>query len=178
MERSEIERVVSEHGCDDFQWIDPREIVLGQWVRLKCRYGCPDYGRLATCPPNNPSVAECMQLFSEYSHGMLFHFRGRVPEPEARHRWTRELNTKLIDVESAVFLLGNHKAFSVFVDPCNLCKDCVESRADCRIPDKARPSLEGLGVDVFATARNAGYEIDVLTDYRDEMNRFGLLLVE
>jgi hypothetical protein len=42
----------------------------------------------------------------------------------------------------------------------------------------ARPSPEGLAVDVFTTARNCGYEIKVLTDYSEEMNRYGFLLIE
>lgn len=37
---------------------------------------------------------------------------------------------------------------------------------------------EGLAVDVFSTARKCGYDINVLTDYGQAMNRFGILLVE
>jgi hypothetical protein len=33
-------------------------------------------------------------------------------------------------------------------------------------------------VDVYSTARMLGYPIQVVKDYQDEMNRYGLLLVE
>jgi hypothetical protein len=33
-------------------------------------------------------------------------------------------------------------------------------------------------VDVFTTARKFGYRIDVLRDYGEETNRYGVLLVE
>lgn len=43
---------------------------------------------------------------------------------------------------------------------------------------KFRPCLEALGVDVFATARKLGYPIEVLTDYKQEMNRYSFLMIE
>lgn len=42
----------------------------------------------------------------------------------------------------------------------------------------SRPCLEALGVDVFATARKLGYPIEVLTDYKQEMNRYSFLMIE
>jgi len=33
-------------------------------------------------------------------------------------------------------------------------------------------------VDVYSTARMLGYPIQVVKDYQDEMNRYGMLLVE
>jgi predicted metal-binding protein len=88
------------------------------------------------------------------------------------------MNEKLIAVERDVFLAGYHKAFMMFIDPCNFCKTCPEDQAECANPKKARPSPEGMAVDVFDTARAAGFPIDVLTDYDQAMNRFGILLVE
>jgi hypothetical protein len=35
-----------------------------------------------------------------------------------------------------------------------------------------------MGVDVFATVRKHGFPIQVLKDYRDEMNRYAFLLVD
>ena len=31
--------------------IDPATVVTGNWVRLKCQYGCGGYGACLTCPP-------------------------------------------------------------------------------------------------------------------------------
>ncbi|WP_424357003.1 DUF2284 domain-containing protein [Methanocella sp. MCL-LM] len=38
--------------------------------------------------------------------------------------------------------------------------------------------MESCGIDVFSTARNNGYTIEVVKDYNDRMNRFGLVLIE
>jgi predicted metal-binding protein len=176
-ERTKLESLFAEFGCTDFKWIDPDKIAVRQWVRMKCMFGCKDFGKTATCPPNTPAVAECQKLFWEYHQMALFHFAGAVAKPEDRHAWTKKINGNLLKLERAVFLAGYHKALVLYVDPCNFCEDCAPAKRDCLLPASARPSLEALSVDVFETARGCGYEIQVLTDYTEQMNRFGLLMI-
>ncbi len=33
---AEMEQLFSQNGFNDFKWIDPQEIVVSQWVRMKC----------------------------------------------------------------------------------------------------------------------------------------------
>jgi len=79
-------------------------------------------------------------------------------------------------VEREAFLQGYHKAFAFGAGPCNLCKSCPEE--GCKHPDKARPSMEACGIDVFTTARSNGYPIEVVVDESSEQNYCGLLLIE
>ncbi len=95
-----------------------------------------------------------------------------------RHPWGREINKKMLDLEKEVFLSGFYKAFVFPANPCRICERCKESKPECRNPGIARPTLEGFCVDVYATARKMRYPIQVLKGYKEEMNRFGLLLVE
>ena len=43
---------------------------------------------------------------------------------------------------------------------------------------KSRPSPESFAVDVYQTVRNAGMEINVITDNPADMNRIAILLIE
>jgi len=178
VDRAQLESLFVNRKCGDFKWIKPDDVVVEQWVRMKCMFGCKDFGGCAACPPNTPSVPECERLFSEYDQIAMFHFAGTVDEPEDRHAWTRKINGRLLKLERDVFLAGHHKAFVLFVDPCNFCDECVPDKNDCEHPMNARPSPEGMAVDVFTTARNCGYDIKVLAEYTEEMNRFGMLLIE
>jgi predicted metal-binding protein len=177
-DRTIVEEILAEREYGDFAWIEPSEIITAQWVRMKCEFGCHHYGTCAVCPPNVPSLADCVRFFSEYSQALLLKFSGTVEKPEDRHDWTRKINGGLLNLERAVFLAGYHKAFVLFVDPCNFCEACVPTKNDSEHPKNARPSPEGLGVDVFATARKAGKPIVVLEDYDREMNRYAILLVD
>jgi len=176
--KKRVEKLAIDHGLEDFKWIDPGSIILGQWVRMKCNFGCPGYGKRKSCPPYVPSVEECQKFFKEYRQGLLFHFGVKFKDPEMRHPWSQNVNKKMLDLERAVFLAGYHKAFVFPQAPCRACKNCKEAGIECRHPNLPRPTLESFGVDVYGTARMMGYPIQVVKDYQEEMNRYGLLLVE
>jgi predicted metal-binding protein len=175
--RDELERIFLKNGLD-FKWIDPKKIVVSNWVRMKCMYGCPDYGRVASCPPNTPSIPECQKFFQEYNDAVVFHFEKRVAKPEDRHAWTREVNSSLLKIEREVFLSGHRKAFLLFMDSCELCEKCTGKRETCKQPKLSRPTPEALGVDVYATVAQIGYPIQVLKDYSEKMNRYAFLMIE
>jgi predicted metal-binding protein len=166
------------HGFSDFKWIDPREIIVSQWVRLKCQFGCKEYGRNASCPPATLSAQECREFFNEYGTAILFHFHKKVGKPEDRKPWSRKINRKLLRLERGVFLSGYHKAFLLCMDSCELCAHCAGSKDRCRNPELARPTPEGMAVDVFSTVRHFDYPIEVLCDYSQAMNRYAFLLIE
>ncbi len=173
-----VEAIACDHGFTDFKWIDPKAIVVSHWVRIKCEYGCPNYGRIASCPPNTPTVEECRRFFSEYGTALVFHFQQAIKDTGKRRAWSKRVNTGLAKVEREVFLTGYPKAFMLFQGACRLCAECVPARADCKTPDLSRPTPEAMAVDVFATVRQLGYPIEVLTHRSARMNRYGLLLVE
>ena len=177
-DRRALEALFRKNGCDDFKWIEPSSIVVSQWVRLKCMFGCGDYGKNASCPPNTPSVAECRELFDEYRVGAVFHFEKKLARPEDRHAWTKKINRALVGLERGVFLLGYQKAFLLVMDTCGLCAECPGVRAECRQPRLARPTPEAMAVDVFSTVKQYGYPIEVLSDYKKAMNRYAFLLIE
>jgi predicted metal-binding protein len=176
--REELESLFEKHGCTDFKWIDPEDIIVSRWVRMKCTFGCVEHGQNASCPPNVPSVPECRQFFSEYSTAVIFHFEKTVDNPEDRHAWSREVNLGLLELEREVFLSGYQKAFLLFMDSCSICKKCAGARAECKSPKLARPAPEAMAVDVFATVGKYGYPIEVLKDYSEAMNRYAFLMIE
>ncbi|MCP5107582.1 MAG: DUF2284 domain-containing protein [bacterium] len=176
--REQLDRLFREHGYTDFKWIDPQKIVVSQWVRMKCTFGCDEYGKNCCCPPNVPPVPECERFFREYGSAVIFHFEKKVPKPGDRHQWTREVNLKLSKLERAVFLSGYQKVFLLFMDSCSLCNNCKSERVECTHPHSARPGPEAMGVDVFSTVRQYGFPIEVCKDYSQPMNRYSFLLIE
>ena len=171
-------RLFEEQGFSDFKWIPAESIIVGQWVRIKCMFGCGDYGKNASCPPNVPSISECERFFYEYKDAVIFRFEKRFDDPNDRHVWSKQINTELMELERRVFLAGNHKAFLLLIDGCSLCVDCPGERQNCKQPKLARPTPEAMGIDVYATVRGAGYPIQVCADYSQVTNRYAFLLIE
>ncbi len=176
--RKGLEKMFKKHGYDDYKWINPKSIVVAQWARIKCMFGCKKYGKCGTCPPNTPSVGECKDFFKGYKTSVVFHFTKKVKRPEDRFAWTRKVNLKLLKLEREVFLSGYYKAFLFFMDSCNLCESCPGIKQLCKNPKMSRPTPESMAMDVFTTVRKIGYPIYVLYDYSQEMNRYAFLFIE
>jgi len=177
-ERKELEALFAQHGLTDWAWMEPKDVVVAQWVRMKCMYGCRHNGRNASCPPNTLPVAECRRFFNDYRVGVIFHFQKAVDKPEDRHAWTKTVNEGLLALERDVFISGQRKAFLLFMDSCGLCAECAGKREECKNPKMSRPTPEGMAMDVYATVRQYGFPIEVLKDFSEAMNRYAFLLVE
>jgi predicted metal-binding protein len=173
-----IEQIIRDRGFKDFKWINPGGIIVSQWVRMKCMFGCSSFNSNATCPPNVPSVDDCRKFIQEYNHGLILHFSKLLSDPEDRKAYCLEINKTLLKIERDIFLEGYQKSFVLFIDECRLCIDCTRKRGDCKNKRDARPGPESLAIDVFKTVSKYGFPINVLKDYNEVMNRYSILLVE
>lgn len=174
--RGDLERFRSlaiELGAKDAVPIEASKIVVGNWVRLKCQFGCGGYGKRFTCPPYSPTPEETQRMLRDYSIGLLVKF-GPCAEAGRGEINTHEAVFKL---EREIFLTGYYAAFGMACGPCTLCKECNIRGGYCVKPHMARPAMEACGIDVFATVRNAGFELKVLTSYDQTPTCFGLILI-
>jgi predicted metal-binding protein len=161
-------RLAAGSGLIDPKMIRAKDIVLGEWVRWKCKYGCPDYGKWLTCPPYSPTPTETRALLREYKRALLFRMK-----PDKR-----KMLRSLVNLERRIFLGGHRKALAFSGGSCNLCRVCNIRSRTCRKPEIARPSMEACGIDVFETARRAGCQISILKDKTSEFTYFGMILVD
>lgn len=143
------------------------KVVVANWVRLKCQFGCGGWGRCLTCPPYSLTPEQTSKILSEYRKALLVHSKGSHPG----------LRKLMSELERFAFLKGHYKAFAFCSGPCDLCDEC-NLKGPCRHPREARPSMEACGIDVFGTAAAAGLPIHVAKNRQDETNYYGLLLVE
>jgi predicted metal-binding protein len=156
--------------------IDVEQIVVANWVRLKCQYGCPAYGKRLMCPPYSPGPEETRRVLRDYSNALIYayDFQGQYGEHRELRRRMRKF---LASLEREMFLDGYYRAFGMASGPCNLCTPCDVSQP-CKHPEIARPALEACGIDVYATAKNSGITIDVVRDYEDRCTFCHLILIE
>jgi len=70
----------------DIRLISTDLIVVADWVRLKCRYGCRAYGKHLCCPPFAPSPEVMRRVVSEYKTAILARFLAEPgPGTDPRH---------------------------------------------------------------------------------------------
>jgi predicted metal-binding protein len=159
------------------------QIVIDPRVRWKCIIPvCFGYNSSPCCPPNSPNTEEMREIVSQYKHAILIRY-----EPKAKDhvypafltstvQHVNELNEIVSIVEVEACYLGYYLAMGFKGGPCTACgifspeyvSDWIMGKAipTCPVLEgkmcdqwlRARPALEACSVDVFATARNAGWE--------------------
>ncbi len=164
-------------GATHAKQIHPSSVVTEPWVRLKCQFGCPGYGKGHCCPPRTPNSNETRAILDSYRRALLFHIQ--VPDAIRDKKLFQKYFEALVDLEGEIFKDGYYKAFIFLAGPCRLCKTCA-AREDksCNLPWQARPSMEGCGIDVYQTARNNGLPINPLRERSDTNNEYCLMLVD
>jgi predicted metal-binding protein len=163
-------------GATSVKPIQPSSVVTSPWVRLKCQFGCPGYDHSYCCPPHTPPPEETRKILDAYNRALLFHIETLSSKNREKRKKFLQM---LIDLEGKMFKDGYYKAFLFLAGPCRVCKVCGKDTGDpCRNRYRARPSLEGCGIDVFRTARNNGFNIETLRDETEPRNNFCLMLVD
>jgi len=193
-----------ELGAADAKVIPASSVVVEDRVVLKCKVGCPNYGKTLACPPYTPTAEEFRKIVSEYSHGLFMKFTSKAeadPEmqkllskPENDPALTNEAKEKIakfwanwkqdkrsmlesvVALEKEAMRNGYSLAISFVSGHCQLCEKCNLETKICAHPELARMSEDAIGVYVRKTAKNAG--IEYIFPFPKNPESFALLLID
>jgi predicted metal-binding protein len=192
-----------ELGAIDAKIIPTEKIVIEDRVVLKCQLGCGKYGKTLACPPYAPSPEKFRKIVSEYQNAMFMKFQSKaegdsemikylakkeahsVPQ-EMKEKvekfwsvWNSELKKLLstvTELERAAAEKGFLLAIGLVSGSCQICEKCNVEKGLCVHPEMRRFSEEGVGVNVKATAENAGVKFTLPFEKNPET--FALLLID
>jgi len=190
-------------GATDAKVIPAEKIVVADRVVFKCQLGCEKYGKTLACPPYAPTPSEFRKIVSEYHYALFMKFNSHaegdielvkylakaddpsVP-PEIKTKvegfwlaWKDDMKHLLevvLELEKAAAEKGFLLAVGLVSGSCQLCEKCNVQNGICVHPAKRRFSEEGVGVDVKATAENAGVKFTLPFEKNPET--FALLLID
>ena len=91
-----------ELGAEKAKIIGTETIVVEEWVRWKCLYGCPLYGKDAYHPPCAPDAESMEKVLKEYSKAILLN----GPKGKA-------ITKAAVRLEGAAYNMGYYKAFAL-----------------------------------------------------------------
>lgn len=93
-------------GAEKTKLIDTDSIVVEKWVKWKCIYGCPMFGKDGYHPPNTPDIDETKEVIGEYAKAILLN--------GADGRLLTEVACRL---EGEAYHMGYYKAFAMTALP-------------------------------------------------------------
>jgi predicted metal-binding protein len=161
-----------EKEVTDAAVVETSKVFTEPWVRMKCQFGCSMYGKGLCCPPRTPTPEEMRKILDSYRYGILLH-----RHIQKGYKYVNDFNDIIVDLERTIFLDGHYKAWAVGSGPCTRCKEC-NITGTCLHPEKARPSMESCGIDVYKTAKQSGLPIQVVRNHSQDRDIYGLVLVE
>jgi predicted metal-binding protein len=154
--------------------IIPAQLVeIDERVRLKCFIPlCPYYDKNPYCPPRAPQPEFMRAALSRYSWAILFaldvvpveQFADCSVQRKLGVQWTKKSIEIAGRVETLAFASGYYLAMGLCQFNClrALCdqEHCLVLEGDkCPFSLVARPSMEGLGIDVFRLVTKVGWDI-------------------
>jgi predicted metal-binding protein len=162
-----------ELGAADAKVIPASFVVVDERVRLKCAVPrCHLYGECVNCPPHTPTPDEMRKTLKKYRRAVLFktHVSPKTDflDDERWHIGHMTHQRKIHDITGAIETLafndGYYLAAGFAAGGCKtaLCAGQVCQFLDsgrCRFPLKARPSMEGVGIDVFDLVTRVGWDV-------------------
>jgi hypothetical protein len=89
-------------GAEKAKLIDTETVVVGEWVRWKCLYGCPLYARDPFHPPVAPDAESTKKVLGEYTKAILLN----GPNGQT-------LSEAAVKLEGEAYHRGYYKAFAL-----------------------------------------------------------------
>ncbi|MFZ5650698.1 MAG: DUF2284 domain-containing protein [Bacillota bacterium] len=124
--------------------------------RVECGE-CPEYGRNLSCPPLIPPPHHFFNGLPVYKQGLLLQLDGPgISHPENIFSYSSKLHTIVLELETHLWETGYQKVKGLISGCCKLCRCCPPPGKPCRFPDRARSSMEAVGINVVSTCEKAG----------------------
>ena len=191
-------KIAIKAGASSAKLIDLKDIVVDERVRLKCSVPrCYGYGNCLVCPPHTMTVPEFREILKQYRKALVVQLESDlnsldksevsgISDPKVMkeqmdlHRPIRmKFHDLMGNIEKEAFKLGFPFAAAFGAGKCDLCGEagCL-GIADgvCRHPFRARPAMEGMGIDVTKTAGNAGLSVELSSE--TVVKYTGLMLID
>ena len=149
--KSSFEQLIGEAielGATDAKLLKTSDIVFDPRSLLKCRFGCNRWGKYWTCQPHVKLTSEqFLEALERYKTAIAI----QSTDPKIAQEVTLAIEKK------AMLELGAMYAFALVL--CVLCEECAYPEP-CRFPHLARPSMDGLGVDIAKTVEPLGFKVN------------------
>lgn len=188
--RADLERyrqMALELGASGVAIIPARDVTVDERVRLKCLVPrCLRAGETPNCPPYAPDLGLVRGALSRYRWAVVIKCDVKpIADYAPKKEGAKEAQRKTLlfhqqgadvvyQVERQAYQDGYHLAMGLGGGSCKdyLCQGLVCQFLDsgrCRFPQRSRPAMEALGIDVTSLLNKVGWELYALLGDLDQI---------
>lgn len=170
--------LLSKCGIYSAAALSQEQIVYNTVFREICeKNSCGGYGACYMCPPDVGPIDELIAKAKQYPFAVMyqnvyeiedsFDIEGMFEAKKAHHQTARKIHEAVKELLRDEFL-------HLEAGGCGVCERCAKRDGlPCRFPEKALPSLEAYGMDVYNTSSHAGLKY---VNGQNTITYFGMLL--
>lgn len=185
-QRQELLDFAIECGASRAQWLCASTVVVEDRFAAMCRSPrCPSYGLAPGCPPHVMSPARFRRVLAGYECVLVFtrDVAAAMLAGNCRLEVAKNIHEIAAAVEVAAVSFGFSRAEGIAAGSCKelfcpedqVCK-VLQCDQPCRFPDKARPSVSGLGINVSALCAALGWQLSWQSHEGGEIVDMALML--
>lgn len=150
---------ILEAGATKAVEISGSQVVLSAEFRKICESNqCGGYDRCWMCPPHLGPIEELMAEVRRYPRAILYQTISEIEDSyDIEGMFAASAGHAQVSqrIQTALKPQIEGKMLHLTCGGCHLCETCAKREGQpCRMPDKALPSLEGYGVDVYNTTKD------------------------
>ncbi|MDY7032261.1 MAG: DUF2284 domain-containing protein [Thermodesulfobacteriota bacterium] len=147
----------------------PTTLIPEERIRAFCiEDKCGNYGKNYMCPPHIGSIAEMQDMLVNYSEGILFQYSKEFNVKKNRKKVEEtklDFHRIILQLENFMKEKGIFELQGLIGGSCALCGFCYAGlNKPCPSPEKARPSLESLGIDLMTLLKGLDLDTEFHSD--------------
>ena len=168
-QRQELLDLAIKRGASRALWLPVSKVVVEERFAAMCRSPrCPSYGLAPGCPPHVMSAGRFREVLAGYEWVLVFtrDVAAAMLQGNSRLEVAKQIHEIAATIELAAVSFGFSQAYGIAAGSCKelFCPEdqacrVLQCNQPCRFPDKARPSVSGLGVNVSALCTALGWQL-------------------
>lgn len=177
MTHQDLIEIALDAGAEKAVVIKTDSIVLNAAFRDICmKNACGRYGRCWMCPPDIGEIGVLMEKVRQYSFGLLYQTIGSLEDSFDVEGMDKAAQNHVLTGQRLeaflMLMLGKHLHLSC--GGCRICERCAKlDGLPCRDSERAMPSMEGYGIDVYSTCKPTALKY---TNGQNTVTYFGIVL--
>ena len=159
-----FEELAAHLGIETCLAFNPRLLIPEERIRaLCCENKCGNYSTNYTCPPYVGSLEKTRAKLGNFQSGLLLQYSKEIDVKGNRKgviKTRTYFHRKILRMEKTLLAARDaNKVWGIIGGNCGLCAVCkARSNELCPYPDKARMSLESIGIDVLGLLDKLGLD--------------------
>jgi predicted metal-binding protein len=178
-----------EFGASAAVVIPASQVIVQERVWLKCLVPlCHMAGTNPYCPPNTPQPDFVRKALSQYRWAVLFKrdvgsLEEGIPTSAAQHKekpgLARNFHGKTYEIVGRLETYAQTEGYDLAmgfacgtcrVNLCNGAPCAFMEKGECRFSMQARPSMEGVGIDVFDLCNKVGWDVYMICKIEPDLS--------